>query len=96
MISVMSEVTSELFDHLEINSSMEVDRSISYTQPILKGAGLKKYKAVLRACKDFAKDLAGDKSTLGDLKELYVEDFCTWSKIVGLEDDGDAYLVLDK
>ena len=92
----MRDLTVRVFEHLDITSPMEVYKSIAYTQRIMIGAALKKYKAVLRACKDFAKDLAGDKSTLGDLKELYVEDFCTWSKIVGLEDDGDAYLVLDK
>ena len=40
---------------------MDVDQSIAYKKCLLRGAALKKYKAVLMKCKDLAKDLAGDK-----------------------------------
>ena len=47
-------------------------------------------------CKHLAKDIAGDKRTLGYLKGLYTEDFWTWYNSDGLDYDRDAYLVLDK
>ena len=47
-------------------------------------------------CKQLAKDLVGDKWTLGDLKRLYTEDFWTWDKSDGIDYDKDDYLRLDK
>ena len=47
-------------------------------------------------CKELAKDIAGDKWTLGYLKALSTEQFCTWAKIDGLEDARDAHPILDK
>ena len=44
-------------------------------QRIMRGAALKKYKAVLLECNQLAKDLAGENWTLGDLKELSTDDF---------------------
>ena len=47
-------------------------------QRIFTGAALKKYKAVLVECNHLAKELTGDKLTLGALKELSVDNFWTW------------------
>ena len=41
----------------------------------------------MRVCKESSKDLAGEKFTLGNLKELSMEDLCTWEKSDGIEDD---------
>ena len=48
------------------------------------------------ACKELEKDLAVDKWTLGDFRQLYIECFFTWDKSNRLDDDRNAYLVLDK
>ena len=57
-----------------------MDQRVAYTQRILRGAALKKYKAVLLECKQLEKDLAGDKWDLGNLKEISMDDFWTWAK----------------
>ena len=41
----MRDLTREVFEHLEITSHMDVDQRVAYTQRILRGAALKKYKA---------------------------------------------------
>ena len=75
---------------------MYVDQMVAYTQRILRGSGIKKYKAVLLECKQLAKDLAGDSWTLGELKELSTEDFWTWEKSDGILYDGYDYLEIDR
>ena len=57
-----------------------MDQRISYTQHILRGAALKKYKVVLLECKQLENNLAGDKWDLGVLKEISTDDFWTWAK----------------
>ena len=76
----MCNLTNGVFENREITSPMEVDQSIAYMQRILRGAALKKYKAVLMECKEQAKDLTRDNYTLGDLKALSTEDFWNWAK----------------
>ena len=88
----MCNLTSGVFENCEITSPMEVDQSIAYMQRILRGAALKKYKAVLMVCRESAKDLAGDKWTLGNLKAPSKERFWDWEKGGGLDDDGNLYL----
>ena len=51
---------------------------------------------VLRACKELAKDIAGDKWTLVYLRELSTDNFWYWENSDGLEDNRDAYLGLYK
>ena len=87
----MSKLTSGVFENLEITSPMDADKRIAYTQRILRGAALKKYKAVLTECKESAKELEGY-----HVKALYIERLWTWSKGGGLDDKGDSYLGLDK
>ena len=75
---------------------MDVDQIIAYMQCLLRGGELKKYKAFLMECKESAKDLAGDKWTLSDLKALSTEQLWDWDKSGGLYNGGGDYLVLDK
>ena len=63
---------------------MEVYQRIYYTHRILRGAALKKYKVALMDCKQSAKDLLGDKVTLGYLKALSTKDFWTWGESYGI------------
>ena len=37
MVSEMRDLTSGVFEHLDITSPTEVDQSMAYTQPILLG-----------------------------------------------------------
>ena len=74
----MRDLTSRVFYHFEITSLMDVDKMLAYMQRIFRGAALKKYKAVLVECNHLAKELTGDKLTLGALKELSVDNFWTW------------------
>ena len=77
VVSAIRYLTSEVFEHLDITSPMEVYQRIAYTQRILIGVALKKYKSVMKECKELEKDLVGDKFNLSDLKELYIERFWT-------------------
>ena len=60
VISLMFNITGGVFEHLEITSPMDVEKMLSFTQRILKGAALKKYREVLVICRQSAKELAGD------------------------------------
>ena len=70
----MSDLTSRVFEHLDTTSPMEVDKIVAYTQHILRGDALKKYKVVLVERDKPAKDLAGDSWNLSYLKELSIYD----------------------
>ena len=73
-----------------------MDQRVDYTQRILRGAALKKYKAVLLECKKSEKDVLGYMWTLGNLKALSTENFWTWDKSDGLAYEGGDYLGIDK
>ena len=92
----MCDLTSGVFEHLDITSTMDVDQMVAYTQRIIIGAALKTYKAVLIECNHSVKDLAGDTWDLSALKELFTENFRAWDKKVGTFYDRGAYLLLDK
>ena len=74
---------------------MDVDQRLVYTQRILRGYAIKKYKAVLLDCKKLAKDIAGESCTLGDLKGLSTYEFWTWYKSDRIGYDRDAYQGLE-
>ena len=78
MVNGMRDITSRVFEHLEITYPMNVHQFIAYMQRILRGYALKKYKAFLLECKQLGKDLVGDKWTLGDLKGISMDDLCNW------------------
>ena len=73
VLRTMCDLTCGVFEHLEITSPMDMDQIIACMQRILTGTALKQYKVDLRVCKESAKDLAGDKWTLSDLKALSTE-----------------------
>ena len=58
VVSTMRDLTVRLFEHLETTSPVDVDKRVAYTQCILRGVELKKYRAVLLECKQSAKELA--------------------------------------
>ena len=64
----MCDLTSGVFEHLDITSTMDVDQMVAYTQRIIIGAALKTYKAVLIECNHSVKDLAGDTWDLSALR----------------------------
>ena len=77
LVNAMRDLTSGMFEHLDITSPMDVYQRVAYTQQIIRGAALKNYKAVLVEYKRSAKELAGDKWTLGVLKGLSTDDLWT-------------------
>ena len=96
VVNAMRDLTSGVFEHLEIPSPMDVDQRLAYTQLIIRGDALKKYKAVLVEYKQLAKDIVGYKWDLVVLKEISMGAFWNWTKKYGIGYDGDAYLGLDK
>ena len=87
MVSTMCDLTCGVFEHLEITSTMDVNQRISYTQRLLRGAALKKYKSVLMECKESAKDIPGEQV---DPRKF------EGAKEDGIDNNGDTYPGLDK
>ena len=54
---------------------------VNYTQHILRGLALNKYKTVLAQCKETAKVIAGDQWTLGEAKYVTMDQLWTWEKL---------------
>ena len=96
VVSAMRNLTAAVFDRLDITSHMDKDQRVAYTQRILRGAALKKYRAVLEECKQSEGGLAGDNWELGKLKGISTENFWDWVKKYGIGYDGHDYLGLDK
>ena len=96
VVSAMLNLAIRVFEHLEITSTMYLYQRVSYTQLILRGAELTKYKSYLTECNESANDLVGDKRTLGDVKAISTEPLWTWFNSVGLDYEGYAYLGFDK
>ena len=71
---------------------MYLYQRVSYTQLILRGAELTKYKSYLTECNESANDLVGDKRTLGDVKAISTEPLWTWAYSDGIAYEGCAYL----
>ena len=76
----MRNLTVGVFDHLDTTSPIDAEKRLAYTQRILRGAALKKYREVLVTCRQSAKELAGDEWTLGNITGIDVEYFWTWEK----------------
>ena len=69
---------------------------IAYTQHILRGAALKKYREVLVACRHPEKELVVDEWNLGKLGRISIEAFCTLAQTYTTGYDGHAHLAMDK
>ena len=61
MVSTICNLTSRVFDQLETTSPTKVEQRVVYTQTILRGSELNKYKAVLLECKQPVEDITGEK-----------------------------------
>ena len=55
----MGNITVRAFDHIEITSHMDVEKSLDYMQRIFIEAALKKYREVLVTFRQSAKELTG-------------------------------------
>ena len=88
VIHNMRKITGRVFEHLEITSDMDVDKSIKYTQRILRGTALKKYKQVLEECKELSKGIAGYQWTLGATKDVTMKQFWDWDKVEAINRSG--------
>ena len=51
VFNTMRDLTSGVFENLDITSPMDVDQRVACMQSILRGAALKKYKVVMVECK---------------------------------------------
>ena len=51
VISAILYLTVRVFEQLDISSTVDVDNMLAYTQRILRGAALKKYREVLVTCR---------------------------------------------
>ena len=91
----MRDLTSKMFEHLEITSPLDVDQSINYKQRLLRESALNKYKVVLTKCKELAKDISGYQWTLIEAKDITIERLCTWDKLDTLNIDSYYYLGVD-
>ena len=96
VINAMCNLTVRVFEHLEIISPTYMDKRLAYTQNILRGSALKKYREVLVTCRQSEKALAGDEWNLGKLTGLFADDLWTWSKTNTTGYDGHEYLERDK
>ena len=47
MVHVMRDLSSRVFEYLEITSPLDVDKRVNYTQRLLRVLGLKKYNTIL-------------------------------------------------
>ena len=74
VLSSMRNLTGGVFDHLDITSHMGVYKSLAYTQRILRGAAIKKYREVMVSFRQLAKELAGDEWNLNELAGISTED----------------------
>ena len=82
MISFMFNLMVVVFKHLEIISNMDVDKSIKYTEHIMRVSVLNKNRQILVECKESAKGLSGYQWTLRSEKK------CDHGTVMGLGQGG--------
>ena len=73
MINAMLYITVGVSKYLEIMSKLDLDISIKYTERILRGPELNKFRQVLLECKESAKGLVGDQWNLGSSNSVTME-----------------------
>ena len=73
MVCDIHNLTSRLFEQLEITSPIYVYQRVNCMQLLLRGSALKKSKAVLMECKELAKELAGYQWNLGEIKDVNMD-----------------------
>ena len=92
MVRAMYDLKVGVFEHLEITSPMDADQRILYTQRILRGTDIKKYKQILEGCKVPIKGISRDQWALVVTKDVTTEQFCTWEKTETNVGSGGMYL----
>ena len=84
VVHTMRDLTSGVFGHLYIPSTLIVDKMFNYMQRILSVPPLDKYNTVLEECKDLTKVVAGYQWTLVSKKDVNMEKLWTWLKQDGV------------
>ena len=90
IISTIRNLTVGVFEHIEITSIMDVDRSIKYTYSIMGVPALNIYQQFLAECKDSSMGLPGYQWCIRLEKVVSMEQFWTWAKVNNI--DGSGYL----
>ena len=52
VVRAICDLTSGVFEHLEIPSAMDLDKKVNYTQRLIRGPMIKKYKTFLAECNE--------------------------------------------
>ena len=95
LVCAMHDLTSRVFEYLEITSTMVVDKRVNYIQRLLRGLSLKKYKIDLAECKESENSSAGDQWALGATKDVTMDKLWTCTKLDGVDASGYVYLGAD-
>ena len=88
IVNAMRDLRVGIFEHLNIISWSDVDERIKFIERILKGATLKKFRAVLLYCKGNIVLEAGENWNLGKPNEVSMENFWTFEKADVLDTNG--------
>ena len=59
MVHALRDQTIGVFEHLEITSTLDVNKRVNYKKPLLRGPALKKYKKFLEECNELTKVIYG-------------------------------------
>ena len=75
MVCAMRDLNIGVFEHLETTSPLDVDKRVNYTQRLLRGPELMKYKSILEECKESKKGIDEYQWTLGAMKYVTMQQF---------------------
>ena len=90
MIRAMRDLGFGVFKNLEITSVMDIYKRIKYTERIIRGSELKKYRHIMVKCKESEKGIVGYYWNLRLTKIVSMEKFWTWAKVDAI--NGAEYL----
>ena len=96
VVRVMHDLTVRLFEHQETTSPTDSDQRIAYTEWIIRGAALNKYKIILEECNDSVKEIAGDHRKIGPTKDLTMVQLWSLVKTHANSWSWDMYLVRNR
>ena len=85
VIRAMRDLTAGVFGNLEIKCDIYVDKRVKYTQKILRGTALKKYKQVLAGYKESEMGLSGDQWNMGAKNDVTMEQLWAWDKVDSID-----------